>query len=127
MEPPPSAPTPNSKIRTPCTAGVIDGIVEGANKKNADMEKLAADRDASISYVVWGVSAAVLALIAGGLAFVALGVVRPIVRMTGAMQQLATGDLTAEVPDADPSRRSRLDGERTRGFQAGRAGQCQAA
>jgi methyl-accepting chemotaxis protein len=81
--------------------GVIDGIVEGANKKNADMEKLAADRDASISYVVWGVSAAVLALIAGGLAFVALGVVRPIVRMTGAMQQLATGDLTAEVPYAD--------------------------
>ncbi|QIP07012.1 methyl-accepting chemotaxis protein [Bradyrhizobium symbiodeficiens] len=81
--------------------GVIDSIVEGANKKNADVEKLAADRDASISYVVWGVSAAVLALIAGGLAFVALGVVRPIVRMTGAMQQLATGDLTAEVPYGD--------------------------
>jgi methyl-accepting chemotaxis protein len=81
--------------------GIIDGIVEGANKQNADKEKLAAARDASIAYVVWGVSAAVLALIAGGLAFVALGVVRPIVRMTGAMQKLATGDLTAEVPYAD--------------------------
>ena len=81
--------------------GIIDGIVDGANKQNADMEKLAAARDASIAYVVWGVSAAVLALIAGGLAFVALGVVRPIVRMTGAMQKLATGDLTADVPYAD--------------------------
>ncbi|WP_262049258.1 methyl-accepting chemotaxis protein [Bradyrhizobium sp. Bra78] len=79
---------------------IIDGIVAGANKQNADMEKLAADRDSSISYVVQGVSAAVLALIAGGLAFVVLGVVRPIVNMTGAMQKLATGDLTAEVPYA---------------------------
>ncbi|MDN4987476.1 PilZ domain-containing protein [Bradyrhizobium arachidis] len=81
--------------------GIIDGIVEGANKKNADMEKLAAERDASISYVVWGVSAVVLALIIGGIAFVAFGVVRPIVRMTGAMQKLATGDLSAEVPYAE--------------------------
>jgi methyl-accepting chemotaxis protein len=81
--------------------GIIDDLVEGANKQNADMEKLAADRDASISHVVWGVSAAVLALIAAGLAFVALGVVAPIVRMTAAMQKLATGDLAAEVPYAN--------------------------
>ncbi|WP_025033285.1 methyl-accepting chemotaxis protein [Bradyrhizobium sp. DOA9] len=79
---------------------IIDAIVEGANKQNASMEKLAADRDASISYVVQGVSIAVLALIVGGLVFVVLGVVRPIVRMTDAMQKLATGDLTAEVPYA---------------------------
>src|SRR5579883_1449375 len=32
---------------------------------------------------------------------IALGVVRPIVRMTAAMQQLAAGDLGAEVPFAD--------------------------
>jgi methyl-accepting chemotaxis protein len=80
--------------------GIIDGIVEGANKQNADMEKLAAERDAFISYVVWGVSAVVLALIVGGIGFVAFGVVRPIVRMTGAMQKLATGDLSADVPYA---------------------------
>jgi methyl-accepting chemotaxis protein len=79
---------------------IIDGIVEGANKQNTDMEKLAAERDASISYVVWTVSAAVLALIIGGIAFVAFGVVRPIVRMTGAMQKLATGELSEEVPYA---------------------------
>lgn len=77
---------------------VIDSIVESANKQNADMEKLAADRDSSITYILWSVSAAVLALIAAGLAGVAFGVVRPIVRMTEAMQKLATGDLAADVP-----------------------------
>ncbi|TWB06899.1 methyl-accepting chemotaxis protein [Bradyrhizobium stylosanthis] len=79
---------------------VIDSIVENANKQNAAMEKLAADRDSSILYILLGVSAAVLAFIAAGLLGVALGVVRPIVRMTGTMQKLATGDLAAEIPFA---------------------------
>lgn len=79
---------------------VIDSIVESANKQNADMEKLAADRDSSILYILLGVSAAVLAFIAAGLLGVALGVVRPIVRMTDTMQKLATGDLVAVIPFA---------------------------
>jgi methyl-accepting chemotaxis protein len=79
---------------------VIDSIVENANKQNADMEKLAADRDSSMLYILMGVSAAVLAFIAAGLLGVALGVVRPIVRMTGTMQKLATGDLAADIPFA---------------------------
>lgn len=79
---------------------VIDSIVESANKQNADMEKLAADRDSSILYILLGVSAAVLAFIAAGLLGVALGVVRPIVRMTDTMQKLATGDLVAAIPFA---------------------------
>ncbi|MDI3563865.1 methyl-accepting chemotaxis protein [Bradyrhizobium sp. Arg816] len=79
---------------------VIDSIVESANKQNADMEKLAAERDSSILYILLGVSAAVLALIAAGLLSVALGVVRPIVRMTDTMQKLATGDLAAVIPFA---------------------------
>lgn len=79
---------------------VIDSIVENANKQNAAMEKLAADRDSSILYILLGVSAAVLAFIAAGLLGVALGVVRPIVRMTDAMQKLATGDLAADIPFA---------------------------
>ena len=79
---------------------VIDSIVESANKQNADMEKLAADRDSPILYILLGVSAAVLAFIAAGLLGVALGVVRPIVRMTYAMQKLATGDLAADIPFA---------------------------
>ena len=80
--------------------GIIDNAVERANKRNADMEKLAAERDASISWVTWSVSFAVLALIAIGLAFIALGVLRPIVRMTEAMQELAAGDLSADIPFA---------------------------
>ncbi len=79
---------------------IIDSIVENANKQNADLEKLAAQRDSSISYIVWSVAAAVLALMAAGLLGIALGVVRPIVRMTAAMQQLAAGNLAAEVPFA---------------------------
>lgn len=79
---------------------VIDSIVESANKQNADMEKLAADRDSSILYILLGVSAAVLAFIAAGLLGVALGVVRPIVRMTDTMQKLATGDLVVDIPFA---------------------------
>lgn len=79
---------------------VIDSIVENANKQNADMEKLAADRDSSILYILLGVSTAVLAFIAAGLLGVAFGVVRPIVRMTDTMQKLATGDLAADIPFA---------------------------
>jgi methyl-accepting chemotaxis protein len=79
---------------------VIDSIVESANKQNADMEKLAADRDSSMLYILLGVSAAVLGFIAAGLLGVALGVVRPIVRMTSTMQKLATGDLAADIPFA---------------------------
>ncbi|PSO20614.1 methyl-accepting chemotaxis protein [Bradyrhizobium sp. MOS003] len=79
---------------------VIDSIVESANKQNADMEKLAADRDSSMLFILLGVSAAVLAFIAAGLLGVAVGVVRPIVRMTGTMQKLATGDLAADIPFA---------------------------
>jgi methyl-accepting chemotaxis protein len=77
---------------------IIDKIVDRANKQNADIEKLASQRDTSISYIVWAVSAAVLAFIVVGLLGVALGVVRPIVRMTVAMEQLATGKLDAEIP-----------------------------
>lgn len=79
---------------------VIDSIVESANKQNAAMEKLAADRDSLMLFILLGVSAAVLAFIAAGLLGVALGVVRPIVRMTDTMQKLATGDLAADIPFA---------------------------
>ncbi|MCG2630594.1 methyl-accepting chemotaxis protein [Bradyrhizobium sp. WYCCWR 13023] len=79
---------------------VIDSIVDSANKQNADMEKLAAERDSAMLYILLGVSAAVLAFIAAGLLGVAFGVVRPIVRMTDTMQKLATGDLAADIPFA---------------------------
>jgi methyl-accepting chemotaxis protein len=91
------------KVKDVYTAhrAIIDSIVESANKANTDVEKLASQRDTSISFIVWAVSAAVMMLIIGGLLAVALGVVRPIVGMTAAMQRLATGDLAVEVPFAN--------------------------
>ncbi|MGZ5875570.1 MAG: methyl-accepting chemotaxis protein [Bradyrhizobium sp.] len=79
---------------------IIDGLVERANKHNAEMEDLASQRDSSISYVLWSVSSAVLALIVAGMLAVIWGVVRPIVGITAAMRQLATGDLSTDVPFA---------------------------
>ena len=78
----------------------IDSIVDSANKQNTAMEKLAADRDSAMLYILLGVSIAVLAFVTAGLLGVALGVVRPIVRMTDTMQKLATGDLAADIPFA---------------------------
>ncbi|MBI5260493.1 MAG: HAMP domain-containing protein [Bradyrhizobium sp.] len=80
---------------------IIDQIVERATRQNSDVEKLAAGRDNTISYIVWSVSAVVLALIVAGIMGLMFGVVRPIVRMTGAMQKLAKGDLASDVPFAD--------------------------
>jgi len=80
---------------------VIDDLVEKANKLNADMETVAADRDGSLSAVVWSVSGLVLGIVVLGLLGLALGVVRPLVRMTDAMRRIARDDLTTEVPFAD--------------------------
>ena len=80
---------------------VIDGLVEKANKQNSDMEAVAAARDGSLSVVVWSVSGLVLAVVALGVFGLALGVVRPLVRITDVMKQIAKGDLATEVPFAD--------------------------
>jgi methyl-accepting chemotaxis protein len=80
---------------------VIDSLVEKANKQNSDMEAVAAERDGSLSAVVWSVSGLVLAVVIVGLVGLALGVVRPLVRMTEAMKRIARDDLTTEVPFAD--------------------------
>src|SRR5215470_5936859 len=61
---------------------VIDSLVEKANKQNSDMEAVAAERDGSLSAVVWSVSGLVLAVVILGLAGLAFGVVRPLVRIT---------------------------------------------
>lgn len=79
---------------------IIDDIVESANKQNAQIEELASRREASLSNILWSVSAAVLALIVIGLLAAITGVVRPMVRMTATMGQLATGKLETEIPFA---------------------------
>ena len=80
---------------------VIDGLVEKANKQNSDMEAVAAARDGSLSVVVWSVSGLVLAVVILGIAGLAFGVVRPLVRITETMKRIARDDMTAEVPFAD--------------------------
>jgi methyl-accepting chemotaxis protein len=80
---------------------VIDELVEKANKLNADMETVAADRDGSLSAVVWSVSGLVFAVVVLGILGLAIGVVRPLVRITEAMRRIARDDLTTEVPFAD--------------------------
>ncbi|MBV9560425.1 MAG: HAMP domain-containing protein [Bradyrhizobium sp.] len=82
---------------------VIDDLVEKANKLNSDMEATAAARDTGISYVVWAVSALVLAVVVLGILGLGLGVVRPLVRITEAMRQIAGGKLSTEIPFANRS------------------------
>ena len=79
---------------------VIDGLVEKANKLNSDLETVAGERDHGISYVVWSVSGVVFLIVIAGIAGLVLGVVRPLVRITEAMRQVAGGDLATEVPFA---------------------------
>jgi methyl-accepting chemotaxis protein len=76
----------------------IDNLVETANKQNSDLETVAAGRDQTISYVVWSVSALVFLFVIGGMTGLVYGVVRPLVRITEAMKQVASGDLSIEIP-----------------------------
>jgi methyl-accepting chemotaxis protein len=93
----------HAKLKEAYTAhrAIIDGIVQNANKQNVQIEEFASRRDTSISYVLWSVSAAVLTFIIAGLLAMVLGVVRPIVRMTAAMRQLATGSVETDIPFAN--------------------------
>jgi methyl-accepting chemotaxis protein len=80
---------------------VIDDIVTRANKFNSDMETIAAERDQTMSLIVWSVAGLVLVLAIGGLAGLIVGVVRPLVHMTRAMREIADGRLETEIPFAD--------------------------
>ncbi|WP_374310825.1 methyl-accepting chemotaxis protein [Dongia sp.] len=77
---------------------VIDEIVAGANAANAETEATAAAADTSYFAIVWLVTIVVLILVAGGIATIALGVIRPIIRMTGVMTKLAGGELETDIP-----------------------------
>ncbi|WP_374654191.1 methyl-accepting chemotaxis protein [Dongia sp.] len=77
---------------------VIDEIVAGANTANAATEAEAAATDTSYLAIVWLVTIVVLLLVAGGITAIALGVIRPIIRMTGIMTALADGKLDTDIP-----------------------------
>ncbi len=77
---------------------VIDDIVKQANDDNAAAEAEATSRVQWFTMVLWSISAFVFFIVGAGIAGVARGVIRPIVRMTGAMQRLANGELESEIP-----------------------------
>jgi len=77
---------------------VIDEIVKDAEAMNLATEKLAAETESQRLTLVWGVAILALALIVGGVTAMALGVIRPVQRMTGTMRQLAVGDLSPQIP-----------------------------
>ncbi|WP_374380892.1 methyl-accepting chemotaxis protein [Dongia sp.] len=77
---------------------VIDAIVTGSNTENARIEADAAASDSSYVAIIWAVTIVVLILVAGGIAAIALGVIRPIIRMTDTMTALAEGQHDIAIP-----------------------------
>jgi methyl-accepting chemotaxis protein len=80
---------------------VIDQIVKSATDDGAALETTAAGMNANYSLLVWSVSAVVMLVLALGILGIALGVIRPVVRMTSAMKHLADGDLEIEIPSVE--------------------------
>jgi methyl-accepting chemotaxis protein len=79
---------------------VIDEIVGDANRFNAASEAAASRDETLYMSVVWAVSGIVLMIVLAGVLFMALGVVRPIARMTSVMKQLSEGVLDVMIPSA---------------------------
>ncbi|WP_346296073.1 methyl-accepting chemotaxis protein [Rhodopseudomonas sp. P1] len=82
---------------------VIDDIVKRANAENAELETEAARQVGSYSTIVWILSGFAALLIALGVAGLAVGMVRPLVRLTAAMQAMAAGMLDVVIPGAGRS------------------------
>lgn len=76
----------------------IDEIVKQATDDNTRLEQLAASEVQKFSVIVWTVSGLVVIVLALGILGIALGAIRPVVRMTALMKRLASGDLSVEVP-----------------------------
>ncbi len=77
---------------------VIDEIVKQATDDNAAAEAEATGRVQWFTILLWSISAFVFLVVGAGIAGVAKGVIRPITRMTGAMQRLANGEMESEIP-----------------------------
>ena len=79
---------------------VIDRIVAATNAENQSTETSAHDTDQFYSIIVWSVAGVVLILLAGGIAWLALNVVRAITRLTVSMSRLAEHDLGTVIAGA---------------------------
>ena len=76
---------------------IINQIVTATNTEN---DRIQAEADATghfYAVIVWCVAAIVLVLLAGGLTWLALSVVRAITRITASMSRLAQHDLAVEI------------------------------
>jgi len=79
---------------------IIDDIVKKANNENSELEKVAATQVDSYSMVTWVVSGLVVTLIVLGVLGIAIGLVRPVVRLTSALEEMAGGNLDVAIPGA---------------------------
>jgi methyl-accepting chemotaxis protein len=79
---------------------VVDRMVESAGVEAKRTEELAASRVELFSSAIWVVSIIVLALIVGVVVAFNAGLVRPLVRMTAAMEGLSSGNLNVDIPSA---------------------------
>jgi methyl-accepting chemotaxis protein len=80
---------------------IVDEIVKQTNADNIELEAVAAQRIAKFSLLVWSVSGTVVLMIVLGITGIAIGVIRPMVRMTLAISQIAAGDLSIVIPGAN--------------------------
>jgi methyl-accepting chemotaxis protein len=80
---------------------IIDDIIKKANADNTELEATAAKRITLFSLLVWSVSGAVALIIVLGIAGIAIGVIRPVVRMTSAVKRMAAGNLEIIIPGAN--------------------------
>lgn len=82
------------------TNAMAESYRKGANQLNVDAKA----HGWQAQVIVWSVFALVLGAVAGGFVFISRSLGRPLTQLTGAMGQLAQGDLSTEVPS-----RSRKD------------------
>ncbi|CAN5456995.1 methyl-accepting chemotaxis protein [soil metagenome] len=77
---------------------IIDDIVKRTTDDNTALENTAAHQVNFFTVLLWSVSGIVALVLAAGLTAIALGVIRPVVRITGAMQRLASGETDVAIP-----------------------------
>ncbi|MBI5321726.1 methyl-accepting chemotaxis protein [Bradyrhizobium sp.] len=77
---------------------IIDEIVKQANDANTALESDASSRVDWFNTLLWSISGLVCATVVLGLLGIIFGIIRPLSAMTGAMRNLADGDLTTGIP-----------------------------
>ena len=92
----------------------IDQTVEAANAMNKAIETDAASQARTAGWAIWGVTAAVLLLIAGCVYGMLFGLVRPLNRLKDAILELGTGNYAVNL---DPGKRSDELGDMGRALQ----------